>query len=292
VSLDEAFLQEICDHPDDDAPRLVYADWLEEHGDGDRAEFIRTQCELARLGADDPRRPGLEAREGALLERHGPRWARPVAGLVARWRFARGFVESVTMAPGPFLTQHETLFRLAPVRAVAFYNAAGVVADLGACPALRRLSTVAFSGTSFPGGGEGHGMVLSLAGDQGTYIGDAGARALAASPYIDQLNALYLVGNALTAVGARALAASPHLAGLTHLDLYGNGLGLSLPEYLSRTVARFFRAVGPGGVCAAVQALIASPYLTRLTWLNLRGNRLGEADRQALRTHFGDAVLV
>ena len=44
-----AFLQSIIAAPDDDAPRLVYADWLEEHGgEPERAEFIRVQCELAR----------------------------------------------------------------------------------------------------------------------------------------------------------------------------------------------------------------------------------------------------
>src|SRR5262249_52337339 len=40
--------------PDDDAPRLVFANWLEEHGppsDAARAGFIRAQCELARVGA-------------------------------------------------------------------------------------------------------------------------------------------------------------------------------------------------------------------------------------------------
>ena len=42
-------LAEIIAHPADDAPRLIYADWLEEHGDSARAEFIRVQCELARL---------------------------------------------------------------------------------------------------------------------------------------------------------------------------------------------------------------------------------------------------
>jgi uncharacterized protein (TIGR02996 family) len=31
---------------EDDTPRLVYADWLDEHGDPDRAAFIRTQCAL------------------------------------------------------------------------------------------------------------------------------------------------------------------------------------------------------------------------------------------------------
>ena len=44
----EAFLKAICDSPDDDTPRLVYADWLTEHGEESRAEFIRVQCELAR----------------------------------------------------------------------------------------------------------------------------------------------------------------------------------------------------------------------------------------------------
>src|SRR5215218_7287428 len=34
--------------PADDAPRLVLADWLDEHGQPDRAEFIRLQCELNR----------------------------------------------------------------------------------------------------------------------------------------------------------------------------------------------------------------------------------------------------
>jgi len=35
--------------PNDDAPRLVYADWLDEHGEADLAAFVRVQCELARI---------------------------------------------------------------------------------------------------------------------------------------------------------------------------------------------------------------------------------------------------
>jgi uncharacterized protein (TIGR02996 family) len=45
-----AFLRAICAEPADDTPRLVYADWLEEHGQGERAEFIRVQVELAAMG--------------------------------------------------------------------------------------------------------------------------------------------------------------------------------------------------------------------------------------------------
>jgi uncharacterized protein (TIGR02996 family) len=50
-----ALLRAICETPDDDTPRLVFADWLQEHGEEERAEFIRVQCEAARLAADDSR---------------------------------------------------------------------------------------------------------------------------------------------------------------------------------------------------------------------------------------------
>lgn len=43
--------QAILDDPADDTRRLVYADWLEEHGDGERAEFIRLQIRIAELVA-------------------------------------------------------------------------------------------------------------------------------------------------------------------------------------------------------------------------------------------------
>src|SRR5262245_57432383 len=48
----DALIRSILANPADDAPRLVYADWLQEHGRGEDAEFIRVQVELARLGFD------------------------------------------------------------------------------------------------------------------------------------------------------------------------------------------------------------------------------------------------
>ena len=47
--------------PEDDSPRLVLADWLEDRGDGVRAEFIRLQCQLA------PGSPALEDEERTRL---------------------------------------------------------------------------------------------------------------------------------------------------------------------------------------------------------------------------------
>lgn len=40
----DALLRAILEHPAQDAPRLMYADWLQENGNESRAEFIRAQC--------------------------------------------------------------------------------------------------------------------------------------------------------------------------------------------------------------------------------------------------------
>jgi len=38
---ERSLLDAVLENPDDDLPRLVYADYLDEHGDPKRAEFIR-----------------------------------------------------------------------------------------------------------------------------------------------------------------------------------------------------------------------------------------------------------
>ena len=49
----DALLAAIRATPEEDTPRLVFADWLDENGDPDRAEFIRLQCECARFADED-----------------------------------------------------------------------------------------------------------------------------------------------------------------------------------------------------------------------------------------------
>ena len=46
--------------PHDDGPRLAYADWLEAHGAGDYAEFVRLQCQKPNVGICN-RRPNLSS---------------------------------------------------------------------------------------------------------------------------------------------------------------------------------------------------------------------------------------
>ncbi|MCI0701227.1 MAG: TIGR02996 domain-containing protein [Planctomycetia bacterium] len=88
---EQALYQAILSEPHDDAPRLIYADWLDEFADrfGEplariergRAEFIRVQCALARLGpggwgTDRPANPELERRQKRLLLQYGAKWRR------------------------------------------------------------------------------------------------------------------------------------------------------------------------------------------------------------------------
>jgi uncharacterized protein (TIGR02996 family) len=82
-----ALLAAIREAPDDDAPRLVYADWLDEHGQPERAEFIRVQCELARSEL-----PALRRREAELLIAHHDAFAARLAAPGLRFRFERGFI--------------------------------------------------------------------------------------------------------------------------------------------------------------------------------------------------------
>ncbi len=83
-----ALFAAVLAHPEEDTPRLMLADALEET-DPARAELIRVQCELARLDDlegitiggkyswEDYRKwSGLRDREADLLETHGARWRR------------------------------------------------------------------------------------------------------------------------------------------------------------------------------------------------------------------------
>jgi uncharacterized protein (TIGR02996 family) len=63
-------LQDIKANPDEDGPRLILADYLEEHGEP-RGEFIRLQCQLASLETDDPDRETLASRAWEIADRPG-----------------------------------------------------------------------------------------------------------------------------------------------------------------------------------------------------------------------------
>src|SRR5262245_47681004 len=109
-------LQAIIENPDDDALRLAFADSLEEHGERERAEFIRVQIELAKLTNMDQRRPELEQRETELLATNESEWAKPVRDWVVSWTFQRGFIAEVTLTVDMYMKHTFELVHLAPIR--------------------------------------------------------------------------------------------------------------------------------------------------------------------------------
>src|SRR5262249_32258369 len=91
--------QAVLDPPDDAAPRLAYADWLEANGDPDRARFTRVSCRLEWTSPADPEWVRLLHESNGLLQGRRPRWlfGRPDSPRVY-WEFLRGFPEAVHFA--------------------------------------------------------------------------------------------------------------------------------------------------------------------------------------------------
>jgi uncharacterized protein (TIGR02996 family) len=134
----DALVEECCLTPDDDAPRLVWAD----RAGGERGEFVVIQCALARGGLS-PRQTGvLLRRERELILRYGEEWSGlaefmyPGAeGWVNRIEFRRGFVEAIVLYPDTFVRNGEAICHRAPLLRSLTMQLWGA-ADLGPLPAV------------------------------------------------------------------------------------------------------------------------------------------------------------
>ncbi len=127
MSDEDALLRAITLAPDDDLPRLVYADWLDERGDPAfggraRAEFIRLQCETHAVAKTRPQSASererlrrLQARAYGLLRRNKDRWATGAAGVATQCRYERGMPERLVFPASVFCHTPGAL-DLVPVR--------------------------------------------------------------------------------------------------------------------------------------------------------------------------------
>lgn len=70
----DALVAAILADPEDDLPRLIYADWCEEQGDLERAEFVRVQCELSAIDRRPERDPWPASRFAELRRRERELW--------------------------------------------------------------------------------------------------------------------------------------------------------------------------------------------------------------------------
>jgi uncharacterized protein (TIGR02996 family) len=257
----------IRSHLDDDTPRLVYADWLQEHGDEARAEFIRLQCQVERLPDDRKTqrkvRPGLEYRERVLSVANRERWVEPIFRALTRqgsdadvksWArgvgFRRGFVFGLrldldgihrVMTAG---TDLEPLDNLVVAQGWEKYNP-------------KKLAEVF--------GWEGLGCVghFTFRGATDNCVGTIATSTSA------RFTHLILAASQITDAGAIFLAEWPRSAGLVCLNLSTNRIG-----------------------DRGAEALAGSPFLAGIAELNLQGNPIGQTTRRRLILRFGGNVIL
>jgi uncharacterized protein (TIGR02996 family) len=207
--VDSAILAGIRAHSDDDSPRLVYADWLEENGQAERAEFIRLQC----ADRDWPR-------QRELLTTYGPEWTPPLFQKVYGFEYRRGFIEEVTIEARMLLTDGAALFEAEPIRLLRIVGARPSTGprrsrglDLSGRPMLDEL-------LQFPQLGRLRALHLTAC-----EIGDEGASLVARCPHLNKLQTLRLGDNKLSDDAVEALTESPHLQSLKSLILSKNKIG-------------------------------------------------------------------
>jgi uncharacterized protein (TIGR02996 family) len=216
----KALLQAILDEPDADAPRLVYADWLEEHGgvlpQGSAAAsayagFIRKQIELAKVPEYDPLwvhtwfqdRDAITGRGFEAFCPPLPEGVRPTISA-----FHRGFLKRIEVQSlETFLTHAPALFAVAPLHELRLRaNYRGIPPDLtglASSPYLSCLRRLNFCLSRLPAreierlqdspdAGNLRELEFEFAG-----IAEDGCQALFRPPLITQLTRLRLHSNSV-----------------------------------------------------------------------------------------------
>jgi uncharacterized protein (TIGR02996 family) len=289
----EAFLQRIRAYPDDDAQRLIFADWLDEEGDP-RGRFVRVQLALADLPAGAPERPALLSAERDLLAAHREAWEAPFRGLATGCVFRRGFVDEVKIEARQFLRAAHELFAASPVRHVHLLDVSDSLPAVLQSPYMGRLAALTIHA-------QHTGEPLARAAAHSEYLaglkrlaltrnrfGDDAVEHLARAPVFANLDELDLSENEIGETGARALAASPHLANLRRLELRSNALGPAGAEALAgsdRLAALERLGLSDNGVgLPRLLTLGRAHDLLRVPVLDLSANGLTAAGLQAILT--------
>ena len=254
----DALLGAVIAAPADDTPRLVFADWFEENGQPERAEFIRVQVERARLPAGDVRHGELLARELRLLARGGRAWAAGIPTLEVV-RFRRGFVESVGAFADVLADNAEELFRKHPIRELRV------------------------TGTENPGDGERLARRPELARVEHIRVDDfAGGQndpdatqTLLTSPHWTSVTGLTLI-TGLAEDTLRAVLRHPGFAGVRELrinTLRADDVTAVLADFPHLPVEVLWVNPGHMGMCsisaAGFRRLVESPHWSRLRELDI-----------------------
>ncbi|VTS08228.1 Leucine-rich repeat-containing protein typical subtype OS=Herpetosiphon aurantiacus (strain ATCC 23779 / DSM 785) GN=Haur_4051 PE=4 SV=1: LRR_6: LRR_6: LRR_6: LRR_6: LRR_6: LRR_6: LRR_6 [Tuwongella immobilis] len=243
----------------EDAPRLIFADFLDERHDP-RGELIRVQCALARMAADDRRRKKLRQRESELLHQYAADWLHPLKGIVSDAQFRRGLLESVSMSGRDFFDHGEILRQIPSLRRLRLYDAASWMGRILQRQELSQLRE------------------LDLCGND---LGNGTMTLLARAPFLERLEILDLSVNSLTSEGVRQLMQADWVARLTELHLNDNGrIADAGVDALARNprLRRLHTLDLSGNDLSdgAVRMLSESPHLKRLNRLMLHQNHIGD----------------
>jgi uncharacterized protein (TIGR02996 family) len=255
MSRDEAALiHAICDDPDDDTPRLAYADWLEEHGHLERAEFVRVQVRMARLPSDSPDLARLVWRARELFHHHHEKESFkpkvPRALEQFNWSYHRGFVTKIRGTAARFIKSANGLLRHFPLEQVELTNAEGRITALADVPELSRIR---------------HLELDTYDGDPSEVLG------VLDSPHLTRLSSLNLQRTKLDVGQVKRLARKQRLAQLSELQPGQPGdqelIALLKSPYLNNltTLDLSWGDFSTTGI----QALLDSPNLPRLASLKL-----------------------
>ncbi|WP_439623863.1 TIGR02996 domain-containing protein [Gemmata sp.] len=312
-----ALMGAIIENPDEDTPRLVFADWLQEHGDAHdraRAEFIRLQVEAARLPKGDKKRTKLEGSAKKLANEHHGAWLAPLAAFVhqisddANWTddrshydglFERGLLKELIVEAAKFLqAKYQQVFpdALAAVglETLSFYTPARRVGELPGSPALRwvsRMECPAVGDAAFEAFGTSPHLAHITAFEFGeAKISDAGLKAFARTAGTARLRKFAVTTASprestkarFTAAGVLALLSSPRLPALTALGVgAGAAERFGAAEFLADPRLSKLTEL-TFGVRGPLADVIACPHLVNLRSLRLDVTAVTEADTDAL----------
>jgi uncharacterized protein (TIGR02996 family) len=268
----DALLRAVIAAPDDDAPRLVYADWLDEHGDPDRAAFIRAQVELAR-DPNHPRRAELVQTEKTLWNRHHAEWTSWVPPWAEQWRFRRGFLDHIRCGAADFLAHKDQVRFRAPLSDLRLHGPREIAVPLFLSRALEGIRALTLS-VEVPAGGWEH---------------------FGACPYLGRLEVLNLNHRTYANELVTALIGSVSLGALRHLRLRSCGLA---DEPTGRFVRhpwvarlRSLDLSSNGILDEGGQAIVETPHLDGLELLTLKGNPAAQGwIGERIRRKFGGRV--
>jgi len=277
IGADErALLDAVIAEPDADGPRLVYADWLQHHGDVARGELIAVQCALARLDniAEHNR---LKARDFELVERHGNTWCAEVGigDVRNNWHpsvwaadFQRGFIEAIEMPAHMFASVVPPLFALEPVRELRLIGLSGHTDTLSRLPEsiyLRRLRSL---------------------GLRNTVVSDDVLALLISSPMLTKLERLQIEDQTLGRLALDALGRTT----IRELTLRTQELDLAVHVLARSPLAGQLEVLALDGPIDDAAALALARAETRLRRLSL--GPISDTARAQLVARFGDALVV